>query len=139
MDSDHNGTLDLDEFVKGFEAFFTIFTQNTIHSLFRYADRDQNNTIDFKEFIGVIRHIEKKAYDDDPFVILFEKHDVNKNEVLEKDEFMNIVKAIYPSVSEKQMEVLFEATDLDGNGVIDFHEYITLSQEITRAMKNEQN
>ena len=87
LDKDGSKTIEINEFYKGFKQLFPSFSKQTIFSLFRMQDKDKSGTLDIDEFITLIRFIEKKAYSDDPFVVLFDKCDINGDGKLDIIEF----------------------------------------------------
>ena len=135
LDNDKNGEIDINEFAKGFVTFFPTLTNQTIFSLFRMHDKDGNKSIDVKEFISLIRFMEKKAYNDDPFVILFDKCDVNKNGTLDIEEFQLVWKCFNPDIDLEFIKEMFVDADKDHNGQLDFNEYMDLVANIQRALE----
>ena len=135
IDTNKSGGLDINEFYRGFRQLFPALSQQTIVGLFRMQDKDHNGTLDLQEFITLVRFMEKKAYDDDPFVILFDKCDLDGNGVLDIVEFCLVWKCVIPDIDTDTIVKLFKAADEDGNGVVDFNEYMELVAQIKRELK----
>ena len=130
IDKKQEGKIDKKQFYKGFTKFFPHFKKKTVYSLFSMADKDKSKTLELKEFISLIRFIERKTYDDDPFVILFDQCDLDKNGVLDKNEFLLVWRCIDENVDPNMVAQMFDAADADGNGVLDFNEYMELCANI---------
>ena len=97
--------------------------------------KDKNGTLDIHEFISLVRFMEKKAYDDDPFVVLFDKCDIDGNGVLDIVEFCLVWKCVVPDIDTDTIVNLFKAADDDGNGVVDFNEYMELVAQVKKELK----
>ena len=130
IDKKQEGKIDKRQFYKGFIKFFPHFKKKTVYSLFSMADKDKSKSLELKEFISLVRFIERKTYDDDPFVILFDQCDLDKNGVLDRDEFLLVWQCIDENVDREMVGQMFDAADADGNGVLDFDEYMELCAHV---------
>ena len=126
FDVNKNGKIEQDEFMYGFRQLFPRFSKETIQQLFRQADKDFTKTVDYDEFVSLIRYIERKAYSFDPFIKLFDEGDKDGNGKLDRVEFVNIWKKVDPSLDTGLITELFNVADIDGNGFIDFDEYLNI-------------
>ena len=124
FDTDGNRKIDIDEFIQGFKQLFPSLSEKTSRSLFKMHDKDNNKTLDRKELISLVRFVEKKAYKDDPFIILFDKCDVDHNGVLSYEEFKNILRCVFENITEASIKMLFEAADDNGDKVLNLNEYL---------------
>ena len=55
MDDNRSGSLDLMEFAKGCQESRLDFTDIDVQTLFRAFDKDGNGTIDYDEFLRVVK------------------------------------------------------------------------------------
>eukprot|EP00746_Dinoflagellata_sp_MGD_P165255 gnl/MRDRNA2_/MRDRNA2_94421_c0_seq1.p1 gnl/MRDRNA2_/MRDRNA2_94421_c0~~gnl/MRDRNA2_/MRDRNA2_94421_c0_seq1.p1 ORF type:complete len:165 (+),score=33.11 gnl/MRDRNA2_/MRDRNA2_94421_c0_seq1:99-593(+) len=53
----------------------------------------------------------------------FDMYDTDGDRVLDRQEFIAMVKDVYPSAREKDVQILFSEADIDGNGTVDFNEF----------------
>ena len=60
LDKDKNGTLDVEELTRMFQAFGKEISPGTLANLVRLADDDNSGTISFEEFAAVIGHLKPK-------------------------------------------------------------------------------
>ena len=115
MDLDGNGTLELDEV----QAFFQKlgFQDKNINEIFDCVDLDGTGVIHFDEF----RTLMRKRFDDGPGLRLKYRQHRFRTGVLKRfaTRSMKITKQF---ASDKKLREMFDAIDLDGNGVLDAHE-----------------
>jgi len=55
MDPDRNKSIEFDDFRWGLKNYGLNFNSDEIRTLFGFFDKNQNGSIDFKEFIETIR------------------------------------------------------------------------------------
>ena len=85
-DTDHNGTLSLDEFRIGWHQLQATMTLRRLHEQFVAMDTDKNGCLDAEEYnrLELIRNAGKSA----PPMSMF---DTEKNQCLDFKEYVNVV------------------------------------------------
>ena len=141
IDTDNNGSISYEEFVIGFEKIFPDMFDGSLGALFRFADKNDDKQLSIDEFIDLVRFLEKETHTNDPFVMLFDKCDVDQDHTLNLSEFILIFRSINPDMDLQLIKKLFTLADTDRNGVIDFAEYMELVASIQHeeVEENEEN
>ena len=65
---------------------------------------------------------------------MFNKCDVNGDGVLSKDEFFEIWRCIDDSIEESVLDAFFQMADEDGNGTVDFEEYMKVASKMEQEL-----
>ena len=138
IDTDHNGGISMDEFIKGFNQMFPGMFEGMLQPLFRFSDQDHNGELSIEEFIDLVRFLEKETHVHDPFVMLFDKCDLDENNLLNLSEFILIFRSINPDMDIELIKQLFLLADRDENSVIDFKEYMELVAKLQETEIDEE-
>ena len=67
----------------------------------------------------------------------FKEWDKNGDGVLSREEIIEGYKKTYGSVDEAEIDNMIQSIDLDGNGVIDYNEFLTCAMNKEKILKNE--
>ena len=128
---------------KEFENGLLINDAQVINRIFDIFDTDQNNFLDVGEFIdGIEKLINGTEYE--KIIFAFQIHDVDGSGDIDKSELEILVKNI---LTENNLDFdtnqislivsdLFKKADIDGNGKIDFNEFLKLVNEYPDFLKS---
>jgi len=128
---------------KEFENGLLINDAQVINRIFDIFDTDQNNFLDVGEFIdGIEKLINGTEYE--KIIFAFQIHDVDGSGDIDKLELEILVKNILIEnnldFDANQISLivsdLFKKVDLDGNGKIDFDEFLKLVEEYPDFLKS---
>lgn len=120
MDSDDNGEIDEGEFVKavkGLGGAFEPLEEMDVKRIFAMADEDWNGVIDFNEFKSWVSCTKE-------FITYFKLLDQDDNGFIEMSEWQAAASNINPNWTSEEREQIFLSADTDGNGSIDFAEFM---------------
>ena len=149
FDTDHNGTIDEVEFVKGMMECFGIKEDdmNTgygffLTALFKLSDQSgffkfKDNKLDLKEMTKVLAAVPEPLSNDPLENIaktIFSILDADNNKYISKREFKKYAEAA--SMSKKVMARKLKEMDEDNNGKIDFNEFSDWISTTYEAIKN---
>jgi len=67
----------------------------------------------------------------------FKDWDTNGDGVLSREEIVNGYRKTYGKVDENEIDNMIKSIDLDGNGVIDYNEFLTCSMNQEKIMRND--
>ena len=67
----------------------------------------------------------------------FKDWDTNGDGVLSKEEIVNGYKKAYGKVDENEIDNMIKSIDLDGNGVIDYNEFLVCSMNKEKILRND--
>lgn len=124
FDEGKDGQISLDELKKGLEQMHsTKYTDKEIEDLFNALDVDHNGKIDYTEFISAT--LEEAEYlKQERLSEAFMNFDINRSGKISKDELVTALKA--NSCQEKEIEKFIKAVDKNGDGKIDYNEFVDL-------------
>ena len=124
FDKDNDGQINYDEFEQGLIKLKSkIIEFDEVYSYFNSIDTDKNGKIDYTEFIASI--LKKKIFlKEERLYEAFSMLDKKGNGKITKDELMSVLK-MEPS-GDKYVSELIKNVDLNGDGVIDYKEFLHL-------------
>lgn len=128
IDVDHNGNLD----AKELEVFMNEcgLDSEFVPLVMKLIDKDNNQTVEFDEFLGFIDLLRKVQKDPTLFFeMLFKIIDKDKNEKLDADEIQEFVSYFTPAnveVTREEVEDFINEFDTDHDGLITYKEFENL-------------
>lgn len=97
--------------------------------LFKVCDVNENDMIDFKEFMTQSVMMVRGSYDE-KVRLAFDLNDINGDGTISPEELHRVIAAVYkandvldPEQHHQRADEIFTAMDLDKNGTIDFTEF----------------
>lgn len=149
MDEDKNGKISYKEFVEALNGMSLGIPKQGLYDLMRTLDTDNDNTISYHEFASrfqvsfnrvkkqvgkdewvykKLRKIGTKLYQisgDSSLAEQFSEFDTDKNGKIDRTEFANFLeKKLGMSLSEDKIGRLLRVLDIDGNGTIEYQEFV---------------
>ncbi|OWF56433.1 Calmodulin [Mizuhopecten yessoensis] len=94
------------------------------------GDKDKNGTIDFDEFLVFMEA--RMAHHEGTLKEMrdaFRMFDCDSNGFIEADELKSVMLKLGNDLSTKEVEAMIKDADLDGNGKIDFDEFVKYMME----------
>ena len=133
-DTNHDGQISFTELKSAVQRSGQRLTDEEISSIFVIGDTDQNGEIDQDEFLHLMmpstsdvvakfRSVRKTVKD---VQIAFKQFDRNGDGSIDRSELTNALMASGGSFTKQEIDVIFTAADVDGNGEIDYEEFIAL-------------
>jgi serine/threonine-protein phosphatase 2B regulatory subunit len=133
VDKDQSGMIDFTEFCEVLQVDQSPQTE----TLFRTFDKDRSGQIDVREFmIGLTNFT--GASKEEKLKFAFMVFDEDQNGVITKQELVKILKANHMATTEKEVlrkaETIMKQADKDGDGVIAFEEFVTISKKFPNIL-----
>jgi len=148
FDTDCSGAIDRDEF-RAMAATMDLHMEGKdIDAVFTVVDVDKNGTIEFEEFYDWLINTKRKGNimksglkklatragflpQDNPEKILeiFNRIDTDKSGAIDPDEFRALIRDMHLKLDDAEVMALFKSIDLDGNGTLEFNEFLTWWQD----------
>jgi len=144
FDTDCSGALDRKEFRAMAATMDLHMDDKEIDNLFTVVDLDKNGTIEFEEFYDWLINTKRKGNvmksglkklaaragfvpEDNAEKILeiFNRIDTDKSGAIDPDEFRSLVREMNLKLDDTEVMALFKSIDLDGNGTLEFNEFLT--------------
>eukprot|EP01123_Difflugia_compressa_P011852 TRINITY_DN4865_c0_g2_i1.p1 TRINITY_DN4865_c0_g2~~TRINITY_DN4865_c0_g2_i1.p1 ORF type:complete len:150 (+),score=44.91 TRINITY_DN4865_c0_g2_i1:149-598(+) len=88
------------------------------------VDRDGDGTIDFEEFVELMAT--SKSSTDEEMLAAFKVFDEDGNGTINIDELRKVMKKLGEKVTEDQLKEMIKAADINGDGLIDYHEFVKM-------------
>ena len=102
------------------------YNENEVKELFKAIDVDQNGKIDYTEFLAAT--IQKSNYNkNERLYEAFTAYDKDNNGQITKEELLKVLNA--DKSQEKEIEKYIKAVDKNGDGKIDYKEFLSLMNE----------
>ncbi|MEC7424911.1 MAG: EF-hand domain-containing protein [SAR324 cluster bacterium] len=155
IDEDKSGELDADEILTCLQSMgASEISKEDIENMMKIADTDGGGTVDFDEFVVMLRAIKDKAdkraaekkwisvfssldFDNVDKKVLrraFKDLDVDGGGTLDKDEVKPLISAVTKG-DDATIDRLIKESDVDGNGLIDFEEFVSMVRTIGKGRR----
>ena len=129
-DVNGNGVIDKKEMEAVLERLGQPATSKQIQKVFDELG-STNQQITFDEFIEFIKkyHLSKNKNSTDEIIGAFQVFDKNHNGVLSLSEFKHILMDLGQKFTEEEVNEIFNESDLNKNGNLDYREFVEFWQE----------
>jgi calcium-dependent protein kinase len=134
MDANGDGTLTMAEIRDGLDQAKLADLVNEITAVMEELDNDGSGKVDYREFIAATMN-KKTALTHDYVWQVFKQFDTDNSGSINKDNLATILNGHemkftqVVGLEKKEIEDLMEKYDKDGNGIIDFDEFMAMMQE----------
>jgi calmodulin len=125
FDKDNSGDISVAELSGLFKTLGHMVTDKEVKELLDSVDTNRDGVVSFDEFVVLMLKLETQEDSEEEEVIkAFKVFDRDGNGFLSIEEFKYILMTLGDKFSEQQVEEIFNETDLDGDGQIDYMEFI---------------
>lgn len=126
IDTDKSGTITLDELRSAIGKGQYKLTEGDVTKLMEVADVDGSGEVDYVEFLAATLN-QSKLDKEENLYKAFVKFDTNKDGKLSVDEITNALADF--KVSEAETKEIIKECDADGDGEIDYDEFLTMMRK----------
>ena len=104
-------------------------SDDEIKGMIEKVDLDKSETIDFKEFLGLMATKMKEGDPEDALIEAFRKFDRDGNGKISKHELKYVMKMKVVELNDQEIQALIQEADIDGDGYIDYQEFARIMME----------
>ena len=104
-------------------------SDDEIKGMIEKVDLDKSETIDFKEFLGLMAAKMKEGDPEDALIEAFRKFDRDGNGKISKHELKYVMKMKGVELNDQEIQALIQEADIDGDGYIDYQEFARIMME----------
>lgn len=126
FDKDHDGMILTKELGTVMRGLGQNPSDNEIAQMILDVDENGDGTIDFKEFLGLIAEKLKTSGNKQELLEAFKLIDKDGIGALPAYEFRYLMSTSGEDIEEEEIDEMIKEADLDGDGTIDFDEFIRM-------------
>eukprot|EP01125_Pyxidicula_operculata_P003495 TRINITY_DN1442_c0_g1_i1.p1 TRINITY_DN1442_c0_g1~~TRINITY_DN1442_c0_g1_i1.p1 ORF type:complete len:149 (-),score=39.15 TRINITY_DN1442_c0_g1_i1:408-854(-) len=103
-------------------------SRHDVEMMMKKVDQDGNGEISFDEFVVLMASTRQSP--DDELRQAFKVFDIDGNGTIDKDELKQVMIKLGQKVTNEQIEEMIKASDQNGDGKIDYNEFIHMMKSI---------
>ncbi|KAJ3632067.1 hypothetical protein Zmor_024821 [Zophobas morio] len=147
FDKDEKGFIGKHELRQLFRSFGQYLSDKDLRLIVAEGDLNGDGKISIQEFVGLMKRRMRSAWESgtDDLLRLFKIFDIDGNGVIDKHELRHVCNFIFIGivmdavghfVTEEDVEEMMLAADLDGNGSIDYNDFLTFLADLNETKLN---
>jgi len=126
FDKDGDGSISTKELGTVMRSLGQNPTEDELKIMIEEVDEDGSGTIDFKEFLGLMAKKMQDNDTEDDLIDAFRVFDMDGNGSISANELKFVLANTGERLSEEEIEEMIRETDTDGDGYIDYKEFIRI-------------
>ncbi|KAF8823390.1 calmodulin-like protein [Lentinula edodes] len=101
-------------------------TDAELQDMINEVDVDGNGTIDFKEFLSMMAKKFKDTDSEEEIRQAFQVFDKDGNGTISAKELKAVMESLGEKLSDKEVDAMIQEADLDGDGCINYQEFVNM-------------
>ena len=126
FDENGDGSISSIEIEKVMKQLGLNPTKDEVRDLLNELDVDQNGTIDFNEFVSVMSKQSKPKNEDDELLAAFNVFDTDQSGNISATELKKVMQTLGEKLSDDDIAAMIKGADLDGDGQINYTEFLKM-------------
>ena len=126
FDKDKDGYITIKELDQIMKKLGQTLTESELQNMINEVDIDGSGTIDFRDFLGIMIKRLKETDGEDELIEVFKIFDSDRNGLINSSELLNVMMTLGEDTNKEDIEDLIKEVDHDGDGFINFEEFIRL-------------
>ncbi|KAI5710262.1 hypothetical protein M8J76_017006 [Diaphorina citri] len=126
FDKDEDGKVTVAELGVVMRSLGQRPTETELRDMVNEVDQDGNGTIEFNEFLQMMSKKMKGADGEDELKEAFKVFDKNNDGLISSLELRHVMTHLGEKLSEEEVDDMIKEADLNGDGVVDYKEFVTI-------------
>ncbi|KAL1463786.1 hypothetical protein WDU94_015499 [Cyamophila willieti] len=126
FDKDEDGKVTVAELGVVMRSLGQRPTETELRDMVNEVDQDGNGTIEFNEFLQLMSKKMKGAEGEDELKEAFKVFDKNNDGKISSLELRHVMTHLGEKLSEEEVDDMIKEADLNGDGVVDYKEFVTI-------------
>lgn len=119
IDTDKDGLVNVQEFAQ----YLNLPLTHNVKRIFSLYDRDNSGFLDFREYLIGLALVSQPANTDKVMQVAFQAFDMNGDGRVEESELRHILQSAHPSITDLDVNCLFNQVDSKRKGSVTFEEF----------------
>ncbi|CAM4776317.1 unnamed protein product [Rotaria magnacalcarata] len=129
FDRDQSGAISSSELKQILIALNFHPTDSLLRKIMKEMDTDGNGSIEFDEFVKVMKHVYQRAYTDQEMRRAFKCFDTDNSGYITTSELHEVFRRLNRDISEHRISEVLSAVDMDNDGKISYEEFVHIVQQ----------
>lgn len=128
-DKDGDGTITILELGSIMRSLGHTPSDAELQDLINEIDNDKNGIIDFSEFVMMMSKKASHVNSESELIEAFKVFDKDGNGFITSQELRHVMTNLGEKITEKEADEMIQEADLDGDGRIDYEEFVKMMME----------
>ncbi|XP_028123939.1 calmodulin-like protein 8 isoform X1 [Camellia sinensis] len=120
------GCITIEELATAVKSIDQIPTEEDLQSMISEVDVNGNGTIEFGEFLHLLATKMKESEAEEELKEAFKVFDKDQDGYISPNELRNVMFNLGERLTDEEVEQMIRDADLDGNGLIDYKEFVRM-------------
>mgnify|MGYP003319126910 CR=1 FL=1 len=126
FDKNKDGSISTNELGEIMKALGANPTKEELQQMLNEVDTDGSGKIEFKEFLDLFTKRMKEPDTENDLIEAFKIFDKDGNGTISVKELKNVMSTLGESLSDEECEEIIKEADIDGDGCINYHEFVKI-------------
>ncbi|KAJ8904381.1 hypothetical protein NDN08_000900 [Rhodosorus marinus] len=126
FDKDRDGSITIDELGGVMRSLDSTPSEEVLRMMISEVDADGNGSIDFAEFLTLMARKMKQSDGQDEILEAFKVFDKDGSGKISAEELRNVLLKLGENLTSEEATDLIKAADLNGDGEIDYEEFVKM-------------
>ncbi|KAK7258704.1 hypothetical protein RIF29_24286 [Crotalaria pallida] len=126
FDKDGDGCITIEELGNAIRALDENPTVEVLQIMMNEGDTDGNGTMEFGEFLNLMARKMKESEAEEELKGAFRVFDKDQDGYISPIELRSVMRSIGVKVTEEELEQMIKEADLNGDGLIDYEEFVRM-------------
>jgi len=126
FDKDKDGVITAKELANVMRSLNQDPTENELREMIDEVDLNGNGKIDFEEFVQLMNRRARDTDTEEEIIQAFRVFDKDGNGTISSNELRHIMSTLGEKLSDDEIEQMIQEADIDGDGYINYEEFVRL-------------